>query len=252
MSDLTDEIDDSLATPIQAEEVSSDILESIDISEHKQDEQIEEYLKKQFDKPFEKDELFVEEVDDISKIKSPQALGVSEEEGYVYFVAFKYYIELVRRARIFNRDYCKATKRKVTTTRRLKDPKAGQKYTKEFNPFVYRTTIESYDSVVDLMKRELVSDAPTADEAALRVAYQLGFLDTVAFKSAKEDFHPLTIAKIEKDPKYMKAVRMRCGFNEEIKQVSQATYAPKYRRDNWGEQLIQKIQAEIEKQKGAV
>lgn len=262
LSELTDKIDselDELYVESSSGEVSVELIESLDthdedLSVVKAKNAMEVYLREQLAKnPLESFEA-LPQVNNEFDSRIISEIGVQGEEGFVYFTAFQYYEELVKRARRFNKQYAKFTDKKVNIWRTLKDPSKGQKYSKEFNPFVYHVSIEStkINPAVDLAKRELFSDAATASDAALRAAYHLGFLDSVEYKSAEKQFHPLAIERIKANAKYMAAVRRKDELSEHTAQIKHATYATPLNRQKWHEDLISATQAELEKLKGAV
>jgi hypothetical protein len=190
--------------------------------------------------------------DDPSLIDTPANLGSALTDSFTLFTAFEYYKELVKRAKKFNKAYAKLHNIKLFYWRTLQDPKIGSKYAKKYNPFVYHAAIESLDSVTDIAKRELISNASTGDDAALSVAYKLGFLDTLEFKTADQKFYPPAMEKIRRNPEYLAKVRGQNTAVEHSQQIKNCTYVPQWRKDTWAEELIKELQDMILKNKGAV
>jgi hypothetical protein len=184
--------------------------------------------------------------------ESFEELDSSKElsDGNIYFTAFSYYNELARRAKKFNKHYCKANGLLIQVKRTLKDKKIGVKYAKSFNPFIYIVSIRQLNHD-DSTKRILVKEAPTAQEAGIKTAYALGFLDSFEYKSISDLYYGPLISQVLANPKYLSAIRERNQHAEEIKQISEVTYVNKDRRAEWLDEISEKIQKITEQVKGA-
>ena len=175
----------------------------------------------------------------------------SQDKAYIYYVAFNFYKELIKQAKRFNKAYCKIHGMILSGQRELKNKGIGQKYNKEFNPFLYKMYIRSKDAA-DTEKKLLTSGNATPEEAALKVAYALGFLDSYEYKSIPQMFHIPTIEKILSNDKWLDAVRKHSQYTEEIKQIRNSFFVNKERRDSWMEEVQNKLQEEVYKMKGAL
>jgi hypothetical protein len=249
----TDELDSSLFDSLTpSEELSISFIPT----EIERDEDLEQRIKQL--NQFDIDSISRTGIDSFAPPVEEQLVTDSDillgdkGEGFVYYTAFQYYKELTKRAKKYVKLYAKMSRYKIGIQRSLKDPSKGQKYTKEFNPFVYDLRLSSVNLSTDAETIILQHQAPTAEELYLQVAYRIKFLDTLEFKTAGLGLHAPAMEKILADPKYMASVRKRNIFQIEAEQIKNATYASPSQINNWGEQLQQKIQEEINKMKGAI
>jgi len=234
---------------------------SLDTVEDRAEENIHEFIKTQAANS----SITTDVIEDMTSPQfdnvNTQDISFSSDEGFIYYTAFEFYKELVKRARKYLKSYCKSNNYRASGSRALKDPDAGQKYTKEFNPFLYTHMIEKKIAfnTIDLNAelREHSSTIvrrteETADEAMLQVAYAVGFSKAAEFTAIAAMHHGPSIQKVLNDPRYLATVRKRAAYVEESKQIADAVYINKDKRTAWMQDLSDKIQKELDKIKGAV
>jgi len=172
-------------------------------------------------------------------------------EGYIYYTAYTYYLELVKVAKKWLKRYCKANGLMLSGRRELKTQSAGIKYNKFFNPFVYYKSVKKIDAL-DNTVMDLAYAADTSNEATLQAAYALGFANSFEYKDIDSKFHRESIIKIKTDPRYLETIRKRNAHSEYIAQIQNSTFVPKNRRDEWLTSIIQLAQEALKGVQGGV